>query len=65
MDWRTEGPLVMKRGMETDDARMTGSEPDESILLRVCGLQLIVADKMALVDNLDRILLTRAVMCSL
>lgn len=53
----------MKSGVKTDDARMTGSEPDEGILLRMGGLQLVVTDKMVLVDDLDSILLVSSVMC--
>lgn len=52
----------MKRSMQANDTRMAGSEPDEGVLLRVGSLQLVMTDKMALVDDLDGVLLASSVM---
>ena len=55
----TEAPFVLKRPVQTHDARVSGPEADQRVLLGERGLLLLVALQMGFVYPLYSILLAR------
>ena len=55
----TEAPFVLKRPVQTHDARVSGPEADQRVLLGERGLLLLVALQMGFVYPLDGVLLAR------
>ena len=53
----TKTPVILKRPVKPHNTRVSRTESDEGILLRQCCGQFAIASEMALIEDLDRVLL--------
>lgn len=60
MNQLTETPLVLKRPMQPDNTRVTGTQSDEGVLLCEGCWEFAVASEMALIEYLDGVLVLRS-----